>query len=53
MELGHRVCTDTSCVAVIKVQVEDLQTLVFGSNPLVKQGESETEPPTFHAHTQE
>lgn len=51
MELGHRVCADTSCVAMTKVQIEDLQTLAFGSNPLAEQGKSETEPLTYHTHT--
>lgn len=51
-EPGHRVCTDTSHVATIKVQIEELQTSVFGSNPLAKQGKSETEPLTYYRNTQ-
>ena len=50
-EPGHRVCTDTPHVAMIKVQIEELQASVFGSNPLAKQGKSEAEPLTYYRHT--
>ena len=36
---------------MIKVQIEELQTSVFGSNPLAKQGKSEAEPLTYYRHT--
>ena len=43
---GHRVCTDTSYMATIKVQIEERIDLSiwYCSNPLAKQGKSESEP---------